>query len=237
MTIVLITGANSGIGFEAVKALAVVSFEFHVLLGSRSIEKGQQALNEIYDTLGDSIKATISVSQIDVCDKISIVAAKGQIQERFGKLDALINNAGIIVYQKIDIITSLRRTFETNVFGQLIVTETLEDLLKKAAKPYVIYISSELGSVTSRCNPEYHFYHVREDHYRMSKAALNVVAACHHYNYADWGCKVLSFNPGWWGARDPRDPAILLVDILLGKRDEDVEKNGMMDIDGGILPW
>ncbi|KAI0531997.1 putative short chain dehydrogenase/reductase [Xylaria digitata] len=101
-------------------------------------------------------------------------------------------------------------SFETNVFRQLAVTETLGTLLRKSAKPYVVYVSSEQGS-----------------------AALNMLAVCHRYNFANWGCKALAFNLGW----DPKDPAIALVDVVLGKRDADIEKNGMVDLDGGLLPW
>ncbi|KAI0858247.1 putative short chain dehydrogenase/reductase [Xylaria cubensis] len=252
-TVILVTGANSGIGLETVKALAATSSNFHVLLGSRSAEKGNHAVSEIRTALGDSMKGAISALQIDVCDQDSIVAAKEQIERQFGKLDILINNAGIIVHEQVDVMTSLRRTFETNVFGQLAITETLEGLLQKSAKPYVIYVSSEQGSVTSRLDAEYKFRQIRGDHYRMSKAALNMLAACHRHNFAEWGCKVLAFNPGWCvsnltgekgremrvkgGARDPKDPANALVDIVLGKRDADIEKNGMVDLDGGLLPW
>ncbi|KAI0427104.1 putative short chain dehydrogenase/reductase [Xylaria sp. FL1042] len=246
-------GANSGIGSETVKALAAASSDFHVLLGCRSTEKGRNTINDIRATLGDSLKAAISVVQIDVCDHDSIKAAKEHIEVQFGKLDVLINNAGIIVYEQVDTMTSLRRTFETNVFGQVVITEAMEPLLKKSPKPYVIYVSSEQGSVTERLNPEYKSRQIRGDHYRMSKAALNMLAACHRYNYADWSCRVLAFNPGWCvsnltgergremrikaGARNPKDPAIALVDIVLGKRDADIEKNGMVDLDGGVLPW
>lgn len=223
------------------------------MLGCRSVEKGQHALSEIRESLGDSVKASISVIQIDICDQKSIEAAKERIETEFGKLDVLINNAGIIVYQKVDTITSLRQSFETNVFGPLVVTETLESLLRKSAKPYVVYVSSEQGSVSLRLDPDYKFREIRGDHYRMSKAALNMLAGCHRYNFAEWGCKVLAFNPGWCisnltgekgremriklGARDPKDPAMALVDVVLGKRDADIEKNGMVDLDGGVLPW
>lgn len=135
----------------------------------------------------------------------------------------------------------------------MVVTETLEPLLKKAGKPYVVYVSSGQGSVTMRLDPQYPHRQVRGDTYRMSKSAVNMLAACHRYNFAEWGCKVLSFDPGFcvsnltgakgremrikMGARDPKDPAVALVDIVLGKRDEEIGKNGMLNLDGGVLPW
>ncbi|XDG03645.1 hypothetical protein ABKA04_003260 [Annulohypoxylon sp. FPYF3050] len=252
-TVVLVTGANSGIGYETVVALSSASADFHILLGSRSIEKGQKALESLQETHGSSSKGSISVLQIDVTDQNSIQAARDQIEAEFGKLDVLINNAGVIVYQQVDKLTALRQSFEANVFGQMMVTETLEPLLKKSAKPYVIYVSSEQGSVTKRLDPDFEYRAIRGEPYRMSKAALNMLAACHRYNYAEWGCKVLAFNPGWCvtnltgeagremrlkgGARDPKEPALALLGIVQGKRDEDIGKNGMVDIDGGVLPW
>ncbi|KAI1652002.1 putative short chain dehydrogenase/reductase [Daldinia loculata] len=252
-TIILVTGASSGIGYETVAALSTTSADFHILLGSRSVEKGQKALDELQSTRGSSLKGPISVIQIDVTDQKTIDAARKQIETQLGKLDVLINNAGILIYQPMDQLTALRETFETNLFGQVMVTEALEPLLKKSANPYIIYVSSEQGSVTSRLDPEYEYRNIRGDSYRMSKAALNMLAACHRFNFAEWGCKVLAFNPGWCvsnltgekgremrlkgGARDPKEPAAALADIVLGKRDADIEKNGMVDLDGGILPW
>lgn len=129
----------------------------------------------------------------------------------------------------------------------------LEPLLKKSAKPYIVYMSSGMGSITNRLDPEFKFKAIRGDPYRMSKAALNMLAACNRYNFAEWGCKVLAFDPGWCvsnltgekgremrvkgGARDPKEPAAALADIVLGKRDGDIEKNGLVDVDGGVGPW
>ncbi|KAI1410996.1 putative short chain dehydrogenase/reductase [Hypoxylon sp. FL1857] len=252
-TIILITGANSGIGYETVVALSKASGSYHILLGCRLVEKGQKALNDMKAAYGDSLKGTISILQIDVTDTNSIQAAKDKIEADFGKLDVLINNAGIIVYQDVDKLTALRQAFEANVFGQMMVTETLEPLLKKATKPYIIYVSSEQGSITSRLDPNFVYRQIRGEPYRMSKAALNMLAACHRYNYSEWGWKVLAFNPGWCvtnltgekgremrirgGARDPKEPANALVDIIQGKRDADIEKNAMVDVDGGVIPW
>ncbi|KAG8170294.1 hypothetical protein KVR01_001039 [Diaporthe batatas] len=253
-TVIFVTGANSGIGYETVAALATASADFHILLGSRSVEKGEKAVKDIQQDGANKIKATISVLQMDVTDNESVLAAKKRIEVEFGRLDVLINNAGILVHQPdIDLLTSLRMSFETNVFAQMLLTESYAPLLQKSAKPYVIYVSSEMGSVTNRLDPEFPFRQIRGEPYRMSKAALNMLAACHRYNFAEWGCKVLAFNPGWCvsnltgakgremrqkgGARDPKEPAKALTDIVLGNRDADIEKNGMVDIDGGVGPW
>ena len=95
------------------------------------------------------------------------------------------------------------------------------------------------------------------DGYRVSKPALNMLTACHKANYEEWDCKVCAFNPGLCvtnftgeggrkiriqhGARDAKDAAHALVDVITGKRDADIDKFGkesrILDLDGGILPW
>lgn len=253
-------GASSGIGLEFVIALAKASSDFNILLGSRSAEKGQQIINELLHSSShddsSSLKSKISVIQLDVTDKQSILAAKKTVEAEYGRLDVLVNNAGIIVTRPTaDTLTSLRETFETNVFGAAVVTETFEPLLKKStlSSPRLVYVSSDQGSITHRLDPSYQWYRIRGDTYRMSKAALNMLAACHKYNFAEWGCKVCAFNPGFCvtnltgeagrvrriehGARDAQDAAYALVDVVTGKRDADIEKSGIVDLDGGVLPW
>ncbi|KAK9239232.1 hypothetical protein V1525DRAFT_398902 [Lipomyces kononenkoae] len=252
-TIVLITGANSGIGFESAVALAQASADFHVLLGSRSLEKGQKALNEIYSSHATSLLGSLSVLQIDVTDQSSILAARQDVETKHGKLDVLINNAGINVIRPTDMLTILRETFETNTFGPAIVTDAFLPLLQKSPNPLLIYVSSTQGSVTLRLDQHYEYFHIRGNEYRMSKSALNMLAACHKIDFAEWGCKVCAFNPGFMvtnltgqegrarriqhGARDPRVAAKALADVVQGRRDDDIEKNGMVDLDGGVEPW
>ncbi|KAK3331404.1 putative short chain dehydrogenase/reductase [Apodospora peruviana] len=253
-TIVLITGASSGIGLETVALLAQTSPDFEILLGSRSLEKGTKALETLQTTHGDSLKGTISVIQIDVTDTKSILSAREQIESEYGKLDVLINNAGIIVTKPlVDTLTNLRETFETNTFGPMMVTETFEPLLKKSANPRLIHVSSDQGSITGRLDATGKWYHLKGDTYRMSKAALNMLAACHRVNFSEWGCKVCAFNPDFcvtnltgeegrqtrlkWGARDPKEAAAALVEVVLGNRDGDLGKSGIVHVDGGVLPW
>ncbi|KAI0182296.1 putative short chain dehydrogenase/reductase [Xylaria flabelliformis] len=252
-TTVLITGASSGIGLETVGLLAQTRPELHILLGTRSVEKGTKSLESLRATHGESLKSDISLLEIDVTKIDTITAAKAHVESTFGKLDVLINNAGIIVTKPCDTLTNLRETFETNAFGPAVVTETFEPLLKKSASPRLIYVSSDQGSIGNRLDPDYKWYSLRGDYYRMSKAAVNMLSACHRVNYAEWGCKVCAFNPDFcltnltgergyemrkkWGARDPKDPATALVDLALGKRDEDFTKMGIIDIDGSVRPW
>lgn len=219
------------------------------------MEKGEGAVDKMKKEFGSALKGTIQVIQIDLLDRKSINTLKEKIESQFGRLDALINNGGVLIHTPMDILEALRKSFETNVFGPMILTETLEPLLQKSAKPYIIYISSEQGSVFQRNDPNVDIMHrrLRGEPYRMSKASINMLAACHRYNYAEWGCRVLAFNPGWCvsnltgpegremrlkhGARDPKEPAHALADIIQGKRDADIEKNGMVDVDEGVLPW
>ncbi|KAI8944915.1 putative short chain dehydrogenase/reductase [Xylaria longipes] len=253
-TIVLITGASSGIGLETVGLLAQASPDFQILLGSRSVEKGTKALESLRAAHGAALKSDISLLEIDVTDIKTITAAKEHIESTYGKLDVLINNAGIIVTKPCDTLTNLRETFETNAFGPAVVTETLEPLLQKStAGARLIYVSSDQGSIANRLDPTYKWYKLRGDYYRMSKAAVNMLSACHRVNYAEWGCKVCAFNPDFcltnltgergyemrkqWGARDPKDAAGALVGLVLGKRDDDFTKSGIIDIDGSLRPW
>ena len=217
------------------------------------MEKGQKALEDLRSSHADSLKSSISVIQIDITDQKSILAAKEEIETRFERLDVLINNAGIIVTRPCDTLTNLRETFETNVFGPAIVTEAFEPLLRKSSNPRLIYVSSDQGSISNRLDPAYKYYKARGDHYRMSKSALNMLSACHRVNYAEFGFKVCAFNPGFCvtnltgergrmmriehGARDARDAAVVLVGVVIGKRDADIEKSGIVDLDGGVIPW
>ncbi|KAK4223378.1 hypothetical protein QBC38DRAFT_487854 [Podospora fimiseda] len=254
-TIVLITGANSGIGLETVIALSKSSPNYHILLGARSIEKGQAALTQIQEEYTSTLQSTISVVQIDVTSQDSITALVEHISSNYGKLDVLLSNAGIIVYQECDTLTNLRLSFETNTFGPTVLVEALEPLLRKSGDGKIIHVSSEQGSTTLRLSPDYRWVDTKGDYYRASKAALNMLAACQRHNYSKDGSniKVCSFNPGFcvsnltgekgkemrinMGARPASDPANAMVAILEGKEKEAWTGNGMVTLDGGILPW
>ena len=257
MPLTQIIGANSGIGYETVGILATVSHDFEILLGCRSLEKGEKALAELRATYGELLKSKISVLQLDITKQVSINAAREHVKSTYGKLDVLINNAGIIVTRDAPFIEKLRETFETNTFAPALVTDTFEELLKISKSPLIIYVSSDQGSVTNRSDPTYQWYTLRGDPYQMSKAALNMLSACHKFAFAEWGCRVCAYNPGFCvtnltgpkgyeirkklGARDPKEAAEVLVQIVKGKKDEDIAKtgrqSGLIDAAGGVTPW
>lgn len=247
-------GANNGIGYETVVALAKNSADYHIFLGSRSIEKGNSALEKINKEYGSSLKSTISVVNVDVTDPKTIEAAKEEVASKFGRLDILINNAGLLLIDpKIPTSKKIRDMMEVNVIGPNNMIETFEPLLKKSSAPLIINVSSEQGSITLRLDKTYKFSAVRGDEYRASKAALNMMTACYRWNFEEWGCRVISFNPGFCvtdltgeegrkmrieaGARSAQDPAYALLDIVTGKRDADIAKSGIVDLDGGVHPW
>jgi NAD(P)-dependent dehydrogenase (short-subunit alcohol dehydrogenase family) len=92
-SIVLVTGGNTGIGYESVKALYASSTAYTILMGSRSLDKAHTSIATIQSEVPDS-KSEIVALQIDVEDDASISAAFNQVSSQYGKLDTLVNNAG-----------------------------------------------------------------------------------------------------------------------------------------------
>ena len=162
------TGGNSGIGFCTAQALST-SLKYHVIIGSRTPSKGSQAVK---DVLAYSPNASISTIQLDVTDQASIKAAAAHLEKEFGRLDVLINNAGIIDHNP-NLLENLRTVFETNTFGPAVVTEAFLPLLEKSKDARLVYVSSGLGSIAMRANPSDRYYKLPATMYRMSKSALN----------------------------------------------------------------
>ncbi|KAF2202830.1 short chain dehydrogenase [Delitschia confertaspora ATCC 74209] len=251
-TIILITGANSGIGYDTASALVAASPTNHVIMGCRSLPKGTQALAELR---AKNLQGTLSLLELDVTSDTSISAAASQIEKDFGKLDVLINNAGIVVQDPPNSITPrerVQRTFETNTFGPMILTTVLVPLLQKSSNPRIINVSSSLGSITLKNDPSWLFYaSPPADEYRMSKAALNMLSGCFRQRFEQWGCKVWSYCPGYVvtnltgegdrqrrkesGADSSEVSAKGIRDIVEGKRDHEVGQ--FVEKDGGTFLW
>jgi NAD(P)-dependent dehydrogenase (short-subunit alcohol dehydrogenase family) len=132
----IITGASNGIGREIARQLAAAGLTVYV--GSRDRERGQRAVDEI----GGDARLIV----LDVTDGSSIADAAGQIQD----LDILVNNAGIMVDGKPATeadADSFRRTYETNVFGVVAVTNAFLPALRRSAHPRIVNVSSGTGAV------------------------------------------------------------------------------------------
>ena len=244
-TIVLVTGGNNGIGLAACQLFATQP-NYHCIMASRSLEKGERALISIPSS---DFNSTVSLVQLDVTSDASITAAVKEVESQQGHLDILINNAGIC---PTDISRSiLRDCLETNAVSPAMVTQAFAPLLLKSSAPRVIYVSSALGSITTRGNSKDMAYDADFKAYRISKAALNMLAACDAWQYQR-KIKVFAYCPGYVitdlaGMRESKEKAGIakspdgsargLLAIAKGKRDEE---NGLFLHDeeaGEIYPW
>jgi NAD(P)-dependent dehydrogenase (short-subunit alcohol dehydrogenase family) len=187
---VLITGANKSIGFEAARQLLTQGY--FVYLGARDLAKGEEAVAKLKVEGHDNVQAI----QIDVTNKASIEAASKQIET----LDVLINNAGIsggFPQHATDISTdTVRKVFETNLFGVIEVTQAFLETLKKSDEPRIVNVTSGLGSLTLHNDPNWIYYKVKSAAYGPSKSALNAYTIVLAYELKDTKFKVNAVDPG-----------------------------------------
>ncbi len=195
MTTALITGANRSIGLETAKQLSQKGL--FVYLGSRDLAKGEVIVKELNEKGFQNIKAI----EIDVTNPESILAAKNIVENEQGKLDILINNAGILgVNPQTAAETSvddIKEVFETNFFGVISVTQAFLDLLKKSDSPRISNITSGLGSLTLHSDPSWKYYQVKAAAYGPSKSALNAYTIVLAYELRDLPFKVNAIDPGY----------------------------------------
>lgn len=167
--IALVTGANKGIGREIAAQLAAL--EMTVLLASRDARRGEETAAALRST-GDVQPITI-----DVTAPATIAAAAWDIEERFGRLDVLVNNAGITATRGLRDadLAAIRIVFETNVYGVIAVTNLMLPLLLRSREARIVNLSSSVGSLTRSGDPSSAYFRVRPSAYGPSKAALNAL--------------------------------------------------------------
>ncbi|MDT8429743.1 MAG: SDR family oxidoreductase [Pseudomonadales bacterium] len=237
--VALVTGGNKGIGFQVVRELAILGAT--VLIGARSETFGNEAVSKLRD---EGLQA--DPIPLDVSNQSSIQAAERLIRKRFGRLDILINNAGIAIDQGISpsqlSIDIFRQTFETNVFGAFLVTQIMLPLMKIAGTGRIVNVSSGLGSLTQNSNPEYEFAGVKLLAYNSSKTTLNSLTVQFAHELKDSQIKINSADPGFTatdlnGNRGTRtvEQASKII-IKLATLDESGPTGGFYD-ENGVVPW
>ncbi|GII85758.1 dehydrogenase [Sphaerisporangium siamense] len=191
----LVTGANQGIGREIAARLAGLGMT--VLLGARDPRKGEEAARDLR-AAGGEVRAV----QLDVTDGVSIKSAAQYVGERFGVLDVLVNNAGILgdsVGQapgtaELDVV---RQVFETNVFGVIGVTTAMIPYLLRSPAGRVVNVTSGLGSLTLMSDPEGVFGgRPASVAYVPSKTALNSLTVQYARELRPHGILVNAADPG-----------------------------------------
>jgi NAD(P)-dependent dehydrogenase (short-subunit alcohol dehydrogenase family) len=194
--VALITGANKGIGLETARQLGKLGIT--VLVGARDVAKGEAAAQTLKKE-GIDARAV----KIDVDNPAHYAELAKTIEKDFGKLDILINNAGVLLDDRKAPQSTrttpdvLRKTFDTNFFAVVSLTQTLLPLLEKSPAGRIVNLSSILGSNTLHASPGSPIYEMKHLAYDSSKAALNAFTIHLAYDLKDTKIKVNSAHPGW----------------------------------------
>lgn len=192
--IALVTGANRGLGFETSRQLGKLGY--HVIVGSRDEAKGRKACEQLR---AQKIEATPLA--LDVSQSASVKQAENLVRREFGRLDALVNNAGILLDTDLDDDASALRvpvemvleTFNTNTCGAYRMCQAFAPLLietaAQGAPVRIVNVSSGMGQL-SEMNGGYPAY-------RFSKTALNALTRVFAEELGPHGIAVNSICPGW----------------------------------------
>ena len=201
--IALVTGANQGVGLQVAKELAASGVT--VLVGSRNLAKGEAAASQI----GPGATAI----QLDVTDSASIAAAAERIRAEFGRLDLLVQNAGISntgrdPNAKLEdyarttrpsnvSFDEMRAVWDTNVFGVLAVYQAMLPLLRLSSDARIVIVSSGVGSLATNADPAFGYRKMFGPVYPASKAALNAVSLAMMIELEGTGIKLNLVSPGF----------------------------------------
>jgi NAD(P)-dependent dehydrogenase (short-subunit alcohol dehydrogenase family) len=177
--IALVTGANSGIGFEIAHQL-LKRGKYHVLLGSRHTTKGSAALQDLE---ARKLSGTIELVHLDLQNDDHITKTATLIEEKHGRLDILFNNAAVALPEGLTERERLTTAFDVNATGPWLLAKALVPSLKKSKNPRIVNISSGAGSIGRRLYPESPMYKIEAVPYRASKVAFNMLSACMYVEY------------------------------------------------------
>ncbi|WP_262851091.1 SDR family NAD(P)-dependent oxidoreductase [Mumia quercus] len=244
MKIALVTGATRGIGLAVAQRLA--KDDHHVVVAARDAAGGA----EVARRLTEEGYAASSVT-LDVTDRAQVREAASYVADQLGRLDVLVNNAGILPEagaadaDGVVDIALFEQTFATNLFGAVAVSSAFLPLLRTSAAGRIVNVSSTMGSLADQTNPDSPYYPMGVPAYRASKAALNSVTIALSKALADTPIKVTSVCPGWVqtdlapGAREqaPTTPeAAAEVVVAAATLADDVPSGTFMSTEGTV-PW
>ncbi|KKB64635.1 serralysin [Robbsia andropogonis] len=191
---VVITGANRSIGYETARQLGRLGHR--IWLGCRDATRGEKAVKTLLAEGHD-----VRLLPLDITREDSVFAAVARVRDEDGRLDVLVNNAGIAGNQQTapseQPIDDIRAVYETNVFGSIRVTQAFVPLLKSAGRGTVVMVSSGLGSLGWLSDPANQFYGVNFLGYNTSKSALNAIALAFAKELASANIKVDAVDPGY----------------------------------------
>jgi NAD(P)-dependent dehydrogenase (short-subunit alcohol dehydrogenase family) len=235
-TTALITGANKGLGFETARQLTADGWT--VFLGARDPERGRTAAEKLVAEGGDA-----RFVPLDVTDDASVAAAAEAVASQTDHIDVLVNNAGIIGSHASPLETGpadFLACFGVNLLGPVRVTRAFLPLLRGAAVPRIVMVSSGMGSLAVTTDPERLESGIVSLVYPSSKAALNMVTT--QYAKALPGWKVNAVDPGYTatdlnghsGHKTVAEGARAIV--AMARVDADGPTGGFFD-DQGPVPW
>jgi NAD(P)-dependent dehydrogenase (short-subunit alcohol dehydrogenase family) len=236
----LITGANKGIGYEIAAGLGALGWSVGV--GARDQERRDAAVEKLRAAGIDAFGVPL-----DVTDDASVTAAAGLIEERAGRLDALVNNAGITggMPQNPTAVdpAMIRTVVETNVLGPIRVTNAMLPLLRRSAAPRIVNMSSGVGSLArqSASDDELLVGPVAAA-YSPSKTYLNGITVQYARELRGTGILINAACPGFVatdlnnfrGIRTPEQGAAIA--IKLATLPDDGPSGGFFE-DAGEVPW
>ncbi len=240
--VALISGANKGIGLETARQLGKQGIV--VLIGARDLARGQAAVQELKR---DGVEA--HAVKLDVASAADIAAAVKFIESEFGKLDILVNNAGTVTGESLGANSTLtvseenlRKTFDTNFFSVINLTNAMLPLLRKSDAGRIVNVSSILGSQTLHATPGSPIYDGKMFAYDASKTALNAYTIHLAHALKDTKIKVNSAHPGWVKTDLGSDAAPMDVvdgaktEVMLATLPETGPTGGYFHM-GDPLPW
>jgi NAD(P)-dependent dehydrogenase (short-subunit alcohol dehydrogenase family) len=236
--IALVTGANKGIGYEIAAGLGALGWSVGV--GARDAGRLEAAVDKLRAGGADAFAVPL-----DVTDDASVAAAARLLEDRGGRLDVLVNNAGVTgsgqqAPTSVDPDT-VRTAVETNVIGVIRVTNAMLSLLRRSASPRIVNMSSSVGSLTLQSTPGAQTGPISAA-YAPSKTFLNAVTVQYAKELAGTSILVNAGCPGYCatdlnqfrGTRTPEQGAAIA--IRLATLPDDGPSGGFFD-DEGPVAW